>query len=169
MTTKGLLQFIDTELKSRGDEAYAAQMNAYMKDNFDHYGVRGPLRSEVLRLVKPEVKSFDIDQLVDYATVAWREEKREHQHLAMDLLKWRRTKLEPKHLPTLEQLIISKSWWDTVDMIAPNMAGEILSHDKDLQYEWAEAWINSDNMWLRRSAIIHQLRYKGDVDKELLW
>gem|GEM_PF-6144957 len=27
----------------------------------------------------------------------------------------------------------------------------------------------SDNMWLRRTAIIHQLRYKASVDKELLF
>ena len=69
----------------------------------------------------------------------------------------------------LEDLITTKSWWDSVDGIAPNLVGYILSKDKSLQYKWAEKWIESDNFWLRRSAIIHQLRYKEKVDEELLF
>jgi len=39
----------------------------------------------------------------------------------------------------------------------------------DLIPEWNNRWISSENMWLRRTAILFQLKYKEKTDKDLLY
>ena len=38
-----------------------------------------------------------------------------------------------------------------------------------IRLHWIEKWNNSTNMWLNRSAIIHQLKYRDKIDLELLF
>jgi len=73
------------------------------------------------------------------------------------------------HMPQVERLITTHSWWDSVDPLAANIAGQIIKRSPDDGLEWVERWIDHENMWLNRSAIIHQLRYKTDVDTDLLF
>lgn len=169
MTNKRLIEFMKSELAARSDADYSVKMAAYMKGHFVFAGVRGPQKQEVLKLLKAECQNWTIDQLVAVARDGWLDEWREVQQLCIDLLKWRRLRLTAQHLPHLEYMITHKSWWDSVDMIASNLIGTVLSHSKDLQYSTCERWIASENMWLRRSAIIHQLKYKEDTDHELLF
>ena len=169
MTNKQLIQFITEQYKIHADEEYAVKMGAYMKGHFDFYGARGDAKREILKLTKLAAKDQSIDDLLAIAIECYSLPQREYQNISADLLKWKKKQLKTEHLEGLEQLLVTKSWWDTVDNIASNLVGEILSKDKSLQYKWAEKWIASDNMWLRRTAIIHQLRYKASVDKELLF
>ena len=65
---------------------------------------------------------------------------------------------------TLEPLIVRKSWWDTVDLLASNVVGALLrTHTAPVLGEM-DAWIQSDNMWKRRTAIICQLHSKTCTD-----
>jgi len=67
-----------------------------------------------------------------------------------------------------EWLIINKSWWDTVDSLASNCVGTYFRfYPEKIEY-YNSKWITSDNMWLNRTAIIFQLKYKKDTDFELL-
>ena len=68
----------------------------------------------------------------------------------------------------IKDLIITKSWWDTVDLIASNLLGEICKKYPSLIDEQIVFWINDENMWLRRSSIIFQLRYKENTNLEIL-
>jgi len=169
MTNKELIVFMKDELAARGDAEYATKMAAYMKDNFVFAGVRGDQKQAILRLLKRKLSKAPCDDLLQIADLAWQEEWRELQQISIDLLKWRKKKLKPQHLVKLQYYLTNKSWWDSVDMIAANLVGSIFQSDKDLQYKVCEDWIASDNIWLRRSAIIHQLRYKMDTDAELLF
>jgi 3-methyladenine DNA glycosylase AlkD len=38
----------------------------------------------------------------------------------------------------------------------------------ELQYKYSRKWIRSDNIWLQRVAILHQLMYRKDTDEKLL-
>jgi 3-methyladenine DNA glycosylase AlkD len=68
-----------------------------------------------------------------------------------------------------ESLIIIKSWWDTVDYIAANIIGPILSKLPKKNWRmYSETWILSDNLWLQRTSITFQLFYKKDTDFNLL-
>ena len=66
----------------------------------------------------------------------------------------------------IKNYIITKSWWDTIDFL-DKVIGYVGLQDirvKDLMLEWSK----SDNIWIKRTAIDHQLCLKDKTDKELL-
>ena len=74
-----------------------------------------------------------------------------------------------EYLSRVEKLIITKSWWDTVDGLVSTIAGLIFSKDAIVSHQWIEKWNNSDDNCFNRSALIHQLRYKSDLNLDLLF
>ncbi len=150
-------------------EADSVQMMRYMKNHFEFFGVKSPARKNVQRKLKIHWKKMDTDSLFTYAESLWKLPQRELQYTALDALDTRSKKLDESYLDRIEQLIITKSWWDTVDGLAPNIAGAIFFKNHEIRNHWVEKWNNSDNMWLNRSALIHQLRYKDKVNLDLLF
>lgn len=82
----------------------------------------------------------------------------------MDYL--RKKSLKDTDIPTLKSLVITKSWWDSVDNLAP-IIGKIVMENPHLN-ELMREWSVEENFWLRRVAIIHQLLRKDKVNTELL-
>lgn len=150
-------------------EADAVQMKRYMKDHFEFYGVKSPARKEVQKTLKPIWKTLDEASIFAYAEALWSQSQRELQYIAIEALTIRSKKWDASYLPRVEQLILTKSWWDTVDALAPNIAGKIFLRDPECRWEWVEKWMNAENLWLNRSAIIHQLKYKESMDLDLLF
>ncbi len=92
------------------------------------------------------------------------------QYAACDVLtqpKALRT-LTPDDIPHLQQLITQKSWWDTVDFLAPTIIGGVLRPFPELVHLHARQMIASENIWLQRSAILLQLKYRDATDFDLL-
>jgi len=46
----------------------------------------------------------------------------------------------------LENMSISKSWWDTVDGITPTMAGRIFRDNKLIRDKYIYRWMESENI-----------------------
>ena len=56
-----------------------------------------------------------------------------------------------------------------VDALAEHVVGTVLNkYPKDIP-KWNRRWIGSSNMWLNRTAILFQGRWKDDTDRELLF
>jgi 3-methyladenine DNA glycosylase AlkD len=142
----------------------AEAMSAYMRDQFPFLGIKTPERREI---VKSFLKLNPPEQ--EWTQALWELPEREYQYTALDILHKLRKKLGPHDLPFIESLITSRSWWDTVDLLASNIAGFILHKEPLLQAEYGEKWIHSDNMWLNRTAILYQLHYKKDRDESTLY
>lgn len=68
----------------------------------------------------------------------------------------------------LEELIITKSWWETVDLTATNYVGSYFQKFPEQIDPIITKWRNSSNIWLNRTCLIFQLKYKNEVDFELL-
>ena len=99
----------------------------------------------------------------------WEKNEREFQYLAIDLLnKQPKQKYHPKDSLELERLITTKSWWDTVDLLASNYLGKYLKIFPDEGKILIEKWRLSDNLWLKRSCLIFQLKYGNKTDVSLL-
>ena len=97
----------------------------------------------------------------------WQAEQRELQYLALDILSPLASKFPEGHVTKLEKMIITKSWWDTVDMITRNLIGKIFLKNQTCRNSYVYKWMDSDNMWLQRSAIIFQLKYRQETDINL--
>ena len=169
MDIEELVRYTVTLMEDAKVDGDSVQMKRYMKDQFEFFGVKSPARKNVQRELKTHWKKFDNNDLFTYAEALWKRPQRELQYIALEVLGSRSKKLDEIFLDRIEVLILDKSWWDTVDALAPNIAGSIFFRNPELRMQWVEKWNNSDNMWLNRSALIHQLRYKYEVNLDLLF
>ena len=71
--------------------------------------------------------------------------------------------------PPAQKLIVTKSWWDSVDYLAPRLIGKNLINQPDEAINYSKKWIESENIWLQRTAIIFQLHYREKTNSDLLF
>lgn len=150
------------------DSRIAFDQAAYMKNKFVYYGIPKPQRA---RLQKECFKSYPItseSELVSIIDYLWTLEQREFQYAAMDLSQKYHKLWTPDMFELFEKLIRTKSWWDTVDTIASNIIGKLLFNNPNLQSRM-DAWIADPDFWVRRTALIYQLRYKSETNHEKLF
>lgn len=147
----------------------AKGMQKYMKGHFSFYGINSPLRRQLLKALYVSEGKPDPQVIRNLAILLWAEEEREMQYVALDLLETIKRKLEPTDLELIETLITSKSWWDTVDLLASHLVGEWLLKYPIEKIEILQRWFDSGNMWLQRTVLIHQLNYKQQTDELLLF
>jgi len=148
---------------------YALNMKKYMKNKFEFFGINSPLRRELCREFLRKENLPSIENIEDIVKDLWNKPQREFQYFAMELLSKYSKQLKNDDYQLFEFMIITKSWWDSVDYIASNLVGTYFKLYPELKKPVSVKWINSDNMWLQRVAIIFQLKYKGDTDTELLF
>lgn len=140
-----------------------------MRDQFQFLGIKTPERTT---LFKQFVRTQGLPELNGLPSVLlslWALPQREFQYVGCDLLERFRKQLIPDLLPTVEQLITTQSWWDTVDNLAIHTVGEIYQRYPEAGRAAIEAWRCSDNMWLRRTTLLFQLMYKTATDEGLLF
>ena len=165
------LQPLIENMAAAANPANAAQMAAYLRDQFPFLGLKSPQRREILRAFLQEYGYPAVEDLPQVARALWALPEREHQYNALDILIKRQKKLDPDFVPTLEWLITTKSWWDTVDGLASNTARARSS--PLIRRRGARPFSSGDrveNIWLRRTTLLYQLKYKDqDTDVPLLF
>ncbi|MBL7939587.1 MAG: DNA alkylation repair protein [Flavobacteriales bacterium] len=149
--------------------SHAAGAFTYMKGIAPFFGLRTEERRALVREHIAVHGTPSLGELPTIARDAFSCKEREMHYTAVDLLRKHAKKLGPGDLPLVQELIITKSWWDTVDLLAVHVAGAILkSHPKEIA-RWNKRWITSDHMWLNRTAILYQLAWKEETNKALLF
>jgi 3-methyladenine DNA glycosylase AlkD len=94
--------------------------------------------------------------------------QRECQYIAQEMAHRVIRKPAEADLQLFEYMVTEKSWWDTVDFIAANILGRYFKNHPDAILPAVEKWLASGNIWLQRSAILFQLKYKSELDTALL-
>jgi len=156
------------ELEKHQNPVKAKGMSAYLKNRFDCYGIKAPVRNEIQKKWFSQLKSSEVNHW-DLIYNLWDQKQREYQYIAVDF-----TKKIPKkdiHIDDykyLEELIATKSWWETVDLLASNYVGRYFQKFPEQIDPIITRWRNSDNFWLNRTCLIFQLKYKEEVDFDLL-
>lgn len=160
------MDIIDIFKENRNEEN-AVYMKKYMKDKFDFLGIKSSKRKE---LQKEFFKDIDKKSPIDKTLVnnLWSENYREYQYLAIDYLIKKKKKLAKEDILFIKELITNKSWWDSVDLIASHLLGEICKLYPELVDEYIIDWSKGENLWIRRSTILYQLKYKENVDTNIL-
>lgn len=150
------------------DIDYANWSKEYFRNQFEFLGVRTPIRKKVLKEFIKEYGIPDGVNLKEVVVYLWNCEEREFQKTAMDILDKQKKLLAPEDMEWLLEITLSKSWWDTIDVLAPHIFGFLFSKYPELIEEYADKWIEDDNFWLQRAAILFQLNYKDKMNEELL-
>lgn len=144
-------------------------MEKYMRNHFPFLGIRTPERKDILRRFLLENGKPPLEWLEPLVTFLYSQPEREFHYAALAMIDLHIKKLDAEFLPILEKLIITNSWWDTIDHIAPNHVGAILLKDKNAITDYPDRWIQDDYFWLQRSAILFQLKYKQKTDEVKLF
>ncbi len=147
----------------------AAGAQKYMRNQYAFFGIKSPERRAMLSAFIATQGIPAATEIPDMVRNAWAQPEREWQYAAMELMQKRIKKMPEATLGLCEELITQKSWWDTVDFIAPNLVGSLLQRFPEHRDALIGKWMHSGNFWLQRSCLLFQLRYKGQTDQELLF
>jgi 3-methyladenine DNA glycosylase AlkD len=165
--TKAIEKLTTLFEENRNDEN-AGPMKKYMKDHFPFLGIKSPLRKELEKQFFKETEILKVPFNSDFVTGLWEKDEREYHYTAITYTGKFIKKLPKEVIPFLEKLITTKSWWDSVDSIAP-LVGELARKYPEIIEETIDGWAVDDNFWLRRSAILFQLKYKQQTNEDLLY
>jgi 3-methyladenine DNA glycosylase AlkD len=148
--------------------ADAAPMARYMKDRFAFLGVRAPARRAATRPVIRESTGWPIDEVVAVAEGLRERPERECHYVASDLLAHHASRLRASDLAAMRRLVVEDAWWDTVDALAsPTIGRMVLDHPEVAAA--MDDWVDDDDLWLRRVALLHQLRFGDLTDADRLF
>ena len=153
------------EMIRHKNEEQAQKMSKYMLNKFEYIGIKTPERRKIFKNFFKEYKN---EEKIDWEFVnkCWENKYREFQYIAADYLKNMKDKLTIDDIPKLKQLILKKSWWDTIDNLDMTI-GALALKDSNVNKILLE-WSLDENIWLRRIAIDHQLLRKDKTNTELL-
>jgi 3-methyladenine DNA glycosylase AlkD len=161
-------------LEPAGDPGRARDMSAYMRDRFPFIGIPTPRRRGLLAESWGDLPEPSPDELAAATDQLWRLAGREYQYAACDLLgrflgtPRRAHRFGPGFLTSaVLPLLTSKPWWDTVDSLRAVAVGPLVAAHPGL-VETMRTWVEDDDPWLVRSAVIHQLGYGRATDEALL-
>ena len=153
------------EMIQHKNEEQAQKMSKYMLNKFEYIGIKTPERRKIFKNFFSKYKN---EEKIDWEFVnkCWENKHREFQYVAADYLKNMKDKLTIDDIPKFKQLILKKSWWDTIDNLDMTI-GALALKDSNVNKILLE-WSLDENIWLRRIAIDHQLLRKEKTNTELL-
>ena len=162
-----ILREVKSVLPPLANLTEAAGMQAYMKGIAPYFGIKTPMRRQVLKEIFKRAPIPTSDELGQTARALWKLQERECQYAATDMLAYFQTLLNKEFVVDhCEYLLTTKSWWDTVDSL-----GSAVISPLTLRYNLLpvmKRWNKSEDPWLVRAAIQHQKGRKSETDVPLL-
>jgi len=170
------------EVQAYRNPSAAFGMSAYMRHQFPFMGwpqaQRRQHQASLWEVLDPN-KPIALATLQAMMDELWKQPEREFQYTAMELaLRYRQAWTEG-WLDLVYGWIQSKSWWDTVDWLAPKGLGWCILHKEtqasrktaldQTRLENVLALLHAHpNLWMQRSAFILQLDFKEHTRFDLL-
>lgn len=147
----------------------ALPMAKYMKNKFPFYGIKTTERRLLFKTIWKQNQQEVSKNARVIASGLYTKEQRELHYCAIEILiKELKGNYKKDDIEFIEKLIVTNSWWDSVDTISKYILGQYLLEFPETIEKTIEKFSNSNNMWLNRSAILFQLGYKKETDFELL-
>ncbi|AZQ33269.1 DNA alkylation repair protein [Streptomyces cyaneochromogenes] len=163
-----VLERLTAAYAAAADPERAVAARAYMKDVAPFLGIPTPERRALSRTVVQGTPRPDETDCTAVALRCWQLPEREYHYFAIDYLRRHVGRCSSGFLPVTRHLITTVSWWDTVDLLAAHVVGGLVTVDPKLTADM-DAWIVDDDLWVARTALLHQLRYKENTDTERLF
>ena len=166
-----LIADVRAAMRAAGDPERAVAQQAYMKSAMPFHGIGSP---ELKALLRPFLRAYDPDGRARHegtVRVLWDEAThREERYAATALARHRKAKpwLDAQALGLYRHLVVTGAWWDHVDEIASHLIGGVLAGHRTDATPTIRVWASDEDLWVRRSAVLCQLRHKADTDLDLL-
>lgn len=190
-----VLSRVEKEMTKSANSDKAVEMQRYLKTIIPMYGIQKPERLRIEKLMYNEIenilsmetiktskeKTITVPLYQECIRQLWNKEYRDYKYVAIDLAIHYKHCITFESLPVYESMIRDENmWWDLCDPIATNLIGTLVRKTAACNVDGVEdgltelrptlvQWIHDDNMWIRRAAILCQLKSKAMTDKELLF
>lgn len=164
----GLIDRAGALLEEERDAERAENMAAYLKTEMPFYGVSSPVRRQIMKRLRrfaPETN----DEYRRQVSQLWSLPHREEKYLAIDWARQHKRFISFENVDLYERMLTDGAWWDLVDDVAANLVGTVVRTDLDRMRPVLERWLSGDDLWLRRTVIICQLKSRENTDTELLF
>ena len=157
-----------TKFEKVADKEVADGAAAYMRNQFEFLGIKTPLRRELCKDLVSASKNLSEKEIIVLCKELWAQPEREFQYVACDILAKNAKRLSPSYIKRdAKWFITNKSWWDSVDSIRTSVE-VVVAANPELEATMFE-WIKSKNIWLVRSALIHQLTLRDKTNSTRLF
>lgn len=164
-----LLTFVRTALEAAADPARAAKMASYLKTEMPMFGASRPEQKRVAAAAARAYPAGDPAQLEAQVRALHAQPHREEKAVALDLCQRYKRLRSADLLPLYADLIRAGAWWDLVDGVATHLVGDALASERARVTPELDRWMSDPDLWIRRSAVISQVRHKDGTDAELLF
>jgi len=159
ISPKEYLQKVLTFFQENSNPEIAEGQMSYMRNKFKFYGVKAPGWIVFSKEIMKSEGVFHNKKLKEFVRLCLKEEHREIHYFALQMVERTTKKEEENFIKFLEELIVTHSWWDTVDWITKMVGWHFMRFPKKVKLVTGK-WLASKNIWLQRTAIIFQ-RYKN--------
>ncbi|MGH9116396.1 MAG: DNA alkylation repair protein [Acidimicrobiales bacterium] len=126
------------------DPVRAAGLGSYLRNQFPCLGITLPRQRELAKAVRHGLTQPAEADVRDLVLALWRLDEREYQHLGAIEVRRNATRCSAAFLPVVVAAL-------------PELGAEM------------DRWLASDDLWLRRSALLHQLRWRDRTDADWLF
>jgi 3-methyladenine DNA glycosylase AlkD len=148
---------LEAELRAQGDPARAAGEKRYLKSRLQFHGVTLPQLERTVRAFTVAQPIADREALTALVVALWDRPVHERRMAAVVLLERHRPLLTPDDMPLLERLIRESQTWAYVDALATNVVGPLCAGAAGAG-EVLDRWAGDPDFWVRRAALLSQLR-----------
>lgn len=149
------------------DAENAIGAKAYMRNQFEFFGLKAAGRRTIIKeyLKNGLPPKTELKKII---TELWQLPQREFQYFGIALIAACKKEWDSDFIPLIEYMITNKSWWDSVDGMASEITGPFFKKHPALIKKITTKWNTSKNLWLQRSSLLFQLKYKHSLDVDLL-
>jgi 3-methyladenine DNA glycosylase AlkD len=168
-TEKELADFIQGRFEALCDPVKAAPMQAYMKTDMPFYGIQKPERIPIYKEMKAKFVPATRSQYEKAVKALWKGRHREDKYAAVEFAKQNVLFVRADSLALYRFLVEDSAWWDLVDDIAINLVGHAYLADREQMRDTVDEWIDDEDMWVRRTAIICHNHHRAKTDGKQLF
>ena len=167
MTTEHYLHHIQSIFLEKGNPETAQGQMRYMRNQFEFYGLKAGRWMELSKEIFQEKGVLEGETLKELARLCFDDVHRELHYFALEMVQKTLKKQPAEFIHFLEELVTTKSWWDSVDGLA-KFVGIYFKKYPELILPTTERWMASGNFWLQRVCLIFQLTYRDKTDFDLM-
>jgi len=139
----------------------AKAMEQYMRNKFSFLGISSKQRKEICKKHYAALRKMSPAHRGGEILTVWEQGEREYQYCAIDMYIACKSKLVTSDMDTIIHLLSTKQWWDSIDLLASHLVGELWRKHTDLRDQYFDVWLRSDDIWLNRTCLIYQLFGNG--------
>ena len=166
--THDYIKGIASVYSKQANKEKAVSAKAYLRNQFEFYGLTMPIRRQLSKKYVKENGLPAYEDLEQIVRELFALHEREFQYFAIEIAAGLKKHWKEDIIALFEYMIVTKSWWDTVDYINSELCAPYFKRFSNGIKKITSSWNHSENFWLQRSSLLFQKNYKGNLDNDLL-